>query len=147
MYKFILLLIAPALLIPIGCKPHHEQPDNINVERGLRKNIPVLDRTISTQQLTAIGTAFRFMETEGRVPKTIEELEPYYENKKITQAVKDGAIVVILGVNPDSQPGEVVLAYTKEPDATDEHVALLCNLSTKVMTTKELDAAPKAKRR
>jgi hypothetical protein len=89
--------------------------------------------------------AFRLMAGEGRAPNTIEDLEAYYENRKITQAVKDGAIVVILGVNPEKQPGQAILAYTQEPDANGERVVLLCNLSTpQAMGTQAFEAAPKA---
>src|SRR5207237_4643925 len=117
-------------------------PEKPNIEGGLRRTFPVLDRTIALQQLNAIGMAFRIMEGEGRTPKTIEELEPYYENRKITQAIKDGAIVVILGVNPQSQP-EAILAYTTEPDAQGEHVVLWCNLTVQVMGKQAFEAAPK----
>jgi hypothetical protein len=142
MRKLHLLLIVSALALAIGCG--QDKPQKPNIEGGLRKTFPVLDRTISTHQLNAIGMGYRLMAAEGRAPKTIEELEPYYENRKITQAIKDGAIVVILGVNPEKQPGETVLAYTQEPDAQGEHVVLLCNLSVQVMSAKTLESSPKA---
>jgi hypothetical protein len=144
-YLFLLILLALAL----GCSPRPPvatQPEKANVEGGLRKMFPILDRTIALKQLNDIGMAFRLMAGEGRAPKTIEELEPYYENRKITQAIKDGAIVVILRVNPEKQPGEAILAYTQEPDANGERVVLLCDLSpAQAMGAQAFEAAPKAK--
>jgi hypothetical protein len=145
MRKLHLLVIVPVLALAFGCG--QDRPQKPNIEGGLRKRIPVLDRTISLQQLNAIGMGYRLMSAEGRTPRTIEELEPYYENRKITQAINDGAIVVILGVNPDKQPGETILAYTQEPDAQGEHVVLLCNLTVQAMTAKTFEAAPKAQAR
>jgi|SRR5262245_30881736 len=148
MTKFLMILMVPILALGFGCGKQRSsgtQSDNINVEKGLRRTIPVLDRTIALQQLTAIGMAFRLMAGEGRAPSKIEDLEPYYENRKITQAVKDGSIVVILGTNPEKQPAEAILAFTAEPDAQNEHVVLLCNLAVQVMGKPKFDAAPKAK--
>src|SRR5438445_8262223 len=135
MRKILLLLIVPCLTFTFGCKKHHPSapPEKPDIEGGLRKTFPVLDRTIASHQLNAIGTAFQLMATEGRTPKTVEELEPYYENRKITQAIRDGAIVVILGVDPRRFPGETILAYTQQPDSNGEHVVLLCNMSVQAM--------------
>jgi hypothetical protein len=149
MRKSFCVLIVAALVATSGCKDRPSaQPEKPDIEGGLRKTFPVLDRTIALYELDAIGKAYRIMEVERRTPKTVEELEPYYENRKITQAIKDGALVVIWGVDPETQPKEAILAYTQEPDAQGERVVLLCNLSTpQVMGTQAFEAAPKAKSR
>jgi hypothetical protein len=131
----------------VGCSktPTAAPTQKPNIEKGLRKTLPILDRTLALQQLRTLGLAYKLFAGEGRVPKTIDDLEPYYENRKITQAVQDGSYVVFLGVNPDRLPGNTVLAYQAEPDAQGERVVLLCNGSVEAMPAAAFEAAPKAR--
>lgn len=142
MKRTLILLIVPALLI--GCGPRSTQPEKPpDIEGGLRKNIPVLDRTLTMEQLRNLGAGF--LATPGVVPKTIEELKQVHGDPRLTKAIKDGAIIVILGVNPERQPGDAILAYRAEPDNNGEREVLKCNGQVTVMDTKTFEAAPKAK--
>jgi hypothetical protein len=142
MQRILISLVVPALVL--GCKPSATQPEKApNIEGGLRKNIPVLDRFLTTEQLRNLSVGFQA--TPGVVPKTIEELEQVHGDPKLTRAIKDGAIIVVLGVNPERQPPDAILAYQAEPDQNGERVVLKCNGQVTVMDTKTFEAAPKAK--
>jgi hypothetical protein len=144
MKRILYFLIVPALLL--GCKPGPTQPEKApNIEGGLRKTFPVLDRTLTMEQLRNLSVGFQA--TPGVVPKTIEELEQVHSDPKLTIAIKDGAIVVVLGVNPERQPPDALLAYQAEPDQNGERVVLKCNGQVTVMDAKTFEAAPKAKTR
>src|SRR5262249_29624380 len=133
--------------LAFGCKqrPAGMPPDKPNIEGGLRKTFPVLDRLIVTEYLRNMGLGFQA--SPGVSPKTIEELEQVHGSGKITNAVKDGSITVILGVDPQRQPSDAILAYQTEPDKEGERVVLTCGLQPKVMTAKEFEAAPRAQAR
>jgi hypothetical protein len=130
--------------LAFGCKqrPAGMPPDKPNIEGGLRKTFPVLDRLIVTEYLRNIGLGFQA--SPGASPKTIEELEQVHGSSKITKAIQDGSITVVLSVNPERQPGESILAYQTEADAQGERVVLTCSGGVKVMNAKTFDAAPKA---
>jgi len=140
---FVLVLVSA---FAFGCKQRRAgTPDKPNIEGGLRKMFPVLDRTINMQYLRNIGLSYQAI--PGAAPKTIEELEKLLDNRKITQAIKDGSITVILGVNPERQPGEAILAYQTEPDDQGERVVLTCSSEVMVMSAKTFEAATKARAR
>jgi hypothetical protein len=137
------LLIAPLLVLPFGCGKDRRPPEQPNIEGGLRKTFPVLDRTITKEYLRNISLGFQA--SAGAAPKTVEELEQVHGSHKITKEINDGSIVVILGVNPERQPGDAILAYQNQPDAQGERVVLTCGGEIKVMDEKTFEAAPKAK--
>ena len=137
------LLIAPFLVLPFGCSKDRRPPEKPNIEGGLRKTFPVLDRTLTMEQMRNIDLGFKA--SPGAAPKTVEELEQVHSSHKITQAINDGAIVVILVVNPERQPGEAILAYQNHPDDKGERVVLTCGGEIKVMDEKTFESAPKAK--
>jgi len=142
MKRILIFLIVPGLLF--GCKPGPSQPEKPpNIEGGLRKNIPVLDRFLTTEQLRNLSVGFQA--TPGVVPKTVEELEQVHGDPKLTKAINDGAIVVVLGVNPERQSPDAILAYQKEPDQNGERVVLKCNGQVTVMDMKTFEATPKAR--
>jgi hypothetical protein len=143
MQKLHLLLIASALAVAFGCG--QDKPQNPDIEGGLRKNIPVLDRMLTMDHMRNINLGF--IASPGAAPKTIEELEQVHGSPKITKAIKDGAIVVILGVSPERQPGEAIFAYQAVPDAQGERVVLTCGGSVKVMNAKAFESAEKAQAR
>jgi hypothetical protein len=143
MRKTLLLLIVPVLTLSFGCG--QDKPQKPDIEGGLRKTFPVLDRTLTMDHMRNIDLGFKA--SAGAAPKTIEELEQVHGSPKITKAIRDGAIVVILGVNPDRQPSDALLAYQAEPDAQGERVVLTCGGSIVVMNAKTFGAAPKAQAR
>jgi hypothetical protein len=87
---------------------------------------------------------FGFKASPGAAPKTVEELEQIHSDPKLTKAIKDGWITVILGVSPDRQPAETIFAYQTEADAQGERVVLTCSGTIKVMGSKEFEGAAKA---
>jgi hypothetical protein len=145
MRKLLFLLFVPCLALAFGCGKDTRPPDKPNIEGGLRKTFPVLDRTLTMEQMRNIDLGFKA--SPGAAPKTIEELEQVHGSPKITQAINDGAIVVILGVSPERQPGEAILAYQNHPDDKGERVVLTCGGEIKVMDEKTFQTAPKAKAR
>jgi hypothetical protein len=141
------LLIVALLASAYGCK---QQPAGMpqgkgNVEGGLRKNIPILNRTIIEKHLSDLRSGF--LATPGATPKTIEELEQVHGSRQLTKDINGGTITVVLGISPDRQPGEAILAYQTEPDAQGERVVLTCGGSIQVMDAKTFEAAPKAQAR
>jgi len=141
---FLTLLICLASVI--GCKqrPAGMPQDKTDIEGGIRKNIPVFDRLVLQTQLKAIGDAYALIAAENRAPKDIEDLAQYIENRKITQAVKDGVYVVFFGVNYNQLSGDTILAYQQEANADGERVVLTTS-GVLVMSAKAFEAAPKAK--
>jgi hypothetical protein len=130
-----------------GCKDHSagKQQDKPNIEGGLRKTIPILDRTLTQTALRNLDLGFKA--SPDAAPKTIEELEQVHGDPKLTRAIKDGQITVVLGVSPDRQPSEAIFAYQTEPDKNGERVVLTCGGSIKVMDAKTFETAPKAQAR
>src|SRR5262245_17107499 len=146
MNKTPLILIAAALACAFGCgkeKGAEPPPEKINIEGGLRKTFPVLDRTITMEYMRQINLGFQA--SPGAPPRTIEELEQVHASNKITKAILDGSLVVVLGVDPERQPRDAILAYQAEPDAKGERVVLTCGGNVQVMDTTTFEAAPKAK--
>ncbi|HMF13837.1 MAG TPA: hypothetical protein VKE94_16075 [Gemmataceae bacterium] len=138
-------VLALAFALPLGCKQRadtQEPPQKGSIEGGLRKNIPTFNRAILTKHLTDIAVGFTT--SPELAPNTIEELEQVHGSRQITQAIKEGAIVVILGVRPSRQPGDAILAYQAQPDASGERVVLTCSGSVQVMDAKSFETAPKA---
>ena len=138
---FALVLVSASAF---GCKqrPAGTPQGKGSIEGGLTKMFPVLGRTIAQEYLRSIGIGYQA--SPGAAPKTIEELEELHGSRKITKAINDGSITVILGVNPERQPSDALLAYQTEPDHLGERVVLTCSLQPKVMTAKEFDTAQKA---
>jgi hypothetical protein len=101
-----------------------------------------------SNDLKRIGLAYHtFVDTNGKPPTRIEDLAPFYENDAaITKAVKDGSYVVLW--NGDFRKmtqgtSNTILGYEKE--AKDkEGLVLMADGSTKTMSAKDLNAAPKA---
>jgi hypothetical protein len=133
--------------IAFGCKqgPAGNAPGKGSIEGGLRTRIPILDRTLTQTCLRNLD--FGFKASPGATPKTVEELEQIHGDRRLTKAINDGQITVILGVSPDRQPGEAILAYQTEPDAQGERVVLTCGGSLLVMDKATFEATPKAQAR
>jgi hypothetical protein len=143
MLRFSYLLLASALLGVVGCGK--DKPQKADIEGGLRKNIPILDRVLTEKLLNDIKLGF--LASQGVAPRTIEELEQVHGNPKITKAIKDGLLVVVLGVDPARQPADAILAYTEKPDVGGERVVLTCGGNILAMDEKTFAAAPKAQAR
>jgi hypothetical protein len=139
------LVIALAVALAPGCKRDSDNvPQNkVNIEAGLRKNIPVLDRTLTEIYLRNLDLGFKA--SPGAVPKTVEELEKIHGDRKLTKSIEEGQITVILGVNPERQPSDAILAYQTEPDKGGERVVLTCGGQILVMDNSKFEAAPKAR--
>jgi hypothetical protein len=139
----VILLVASAS----GCKQRSAgtPQDKPDIEGGLRKNIPILDRTITEVYLRNLDLGFKA--SPGAAPKTVEELEQVHGDRKLTKSINDGQITVILGVAPDRQPSDAIFAYQTEPDKHGERVVLTCGGSVTVMDQKTFEATPKAQAR
>ena len=138
--KFPHLQLAAGLLILLGCGK--DKPQKMDVEGGLRKNIPILDRVMTEIMLKNIKEGF--LASPGVAPMTIEELEQVHGDPKITKAIKDGLLVVVIGVSPERQPADAILAYAANLDPGGERVVLTCGGNIVVMDEKTFAAAPKA---
>lgn len=141
--RFLHLLLAAAFLTLLACGK--DKPQQADVEGGLRKTFPVLDRVLTENMMRDIKIGF--MASPGVTPKTVAELEQIHGNPKITKAINDELLVVVLGVNPEKQPANAILAYSTKPDAVGEHVVLTCGGNILPMDEKTFAAAPKAQAR
>jgi hypothetical protein len=139
------LLRLMTVLLVASCGCGKDKPQQADVEGGLRKTFPVFDRFLTEKMLNDIKAGF--LASPGAAPRTIEELEQVHGDPKITKAIKDGVLVVVLGVNPERQPAEAILAYPTKPDAVGERVVLTCGGNIVPMDEKSFQAAPKARAR
>jgi hypothetical protein len=148
MRKLLFISITLSLATAIGCgknRSANSPPEKADIEGGLRKNIPIFDRVLTEKMLNDIKLGF--LASPGVAPRTLEELEQVHGNPKITKAIKDELLVVVLGVNPERQPADAILAYPAKPDVGGERVVLTCGGSILVMDEKTFEAAPKAQAR
>jgi hypothetical protein len=137
------LLLATCLLA--GCRktPPDTQPEKPNIEKGIRRNFPIVDQTIVLEQLREIGQGYAAAAASGQGPTKIEDV---VENNKLLTAVNRGDYVVFLGVDPSRLPGKTVLAYQKEPNPQGKRGVLLCDYSVEMMDADAFAAAPKAQK-
>ncbi|HMF11469.1 MAG TPA: hypothetical protein VKE94_04165 [Gemmataceae bacterium] len=131
-----------SMLLVVLCGCGKDKPQQADVEGGLRKNIPIFDRVMTEIMLKNIKEGF--LASPGVAPRTIEELEQVHGDPKITKAIKDGLLVVVLGVSPERQPADAILAYPAKPDPGGERVVLTCGGNIVPMDEKTFAAAPKA---
>ena len=136
------LLRLTTVICMVACGCGKDKPQNPDIEGGLRKTFPVLDRVLTEKMLNDIKLGF--LASPGAAPRTIEELEQVHGNPKITKAINDGLLVVVLGVNPERQPADAILAYPAKPDVGGERVVLTCGGNILPMDEKTFAASPKA---
>jgi len=134
-----------SLLLVVLCGCGKDKPQQADIEGGLRKNIPILDRVLTEKLLNDIKLGY--LASPGAAPRTVEELEQVHGNPKITKAIQDGLLVVVLSVNPERQPADAILAYPTKPDAVGERLVLTCGGNFVPMDEKTFAAAPKAQAR
>jgi hypothetical protein len=139
------LLWLTTVICVVVCGCGKDKPQQADVEGGLRKTFPVFDRVLTEKMLNDIKLGY--LATPGAAPKTVEELEQVHGNPKITKAIQDGLLVVVLGVNPERQPADAILAYPTKPDAVGERLVLTCGGNFVPMDEKTFAAAPKAQAR
>jgi hypothetical protein len=128
------------LILATGC--HHKTttsssattaPSPLTPEQMARKKIPVLNRTLSQQELGQLYTYMNQYNAEhGRFPKTMSELDELSVSRdlpKVAEAVKNGDLVLAGGAGG-------ILAYEK--DALDKPGNVLTTDGVRQMTPGEL---------
>ena len=102
-------------------------------EQMARKKLPVLNRTLSQQELDQLYKYMNQYHAEhGRYPKSMSELDELSVSRdlpKVAEAIKNGDLVIVGGANG-------ILAYEKA--ALDERGSVLTTNGVQVMTADEL---------
>lgn len=103
-----------------------------------------IDRPERQNELKQIGTFYQLIRTErGRPPADLKDFMAYCQRDipGICKAIEEGYYVVV----PNIKSGNGVIAYEREPDIHDMHLAILADLSVHTVTTGELKAGLQAK--
>lgn len=143
--KYLIVVVASTLLLS-GCgKKRDVAPEKPpDIEGGLRKNIPVLDRTLVQNDLKKLAFMyFEYETTNNRPPTRVEDLEIQKEDTKLHRAMQEGKYVVLWNTpmfKSSSPPATTVFAYQKEA-ATDKGEVMMVNQSCLTMTADELKKA------
>lgn len=139
------IAVGMLLLLPLcGCgrrqvPAQEEKPD---VQGGLRKMFPSVDRAASSAELRIIGQHYIGYQAGGKSPSRLEDLsELKRDHPKIHKAIQDGVYVVNWSV-PLTGSAQTILAYVRDAP-TKGGVVLLVDGSTRNMTAAEFEAAPK----
>jgi hypothetical protein len=134
------LVAVGCIVLTTGC--HHKTttsssaataPSPLTPEQMARKKIPVLNRTLSQQELDQLYKYMNQYHAEhGRFPKTMAELDELSVSRdlpKVGEAVKNGDLVLVGGTGG-------ILAYEKA--ALDEPGNVLTNDGVVRMTPDDL---------
>lgn len=103
-----------------------------------------IDRPERQNELKQIGTFYQLIRTErGRPPVDVKDFMAYCQRDipVICKAIEEGYYVVV----PNVKSGNGVIAYEREPDIHDMHLAILADLSVHSVTTEQLNAGLQAK--
>ncbi|HZU38594.1 MAG TPA: hypothetical protein VFA18_21895, partial [Gemmataceae bacterium] len=119
-----------------------------DIEGGLRKEIPALDRTLSAIDMSQIGLAYAECVEGAGPPKNAKELLVNLGNlPKYKKALESGDVVIAWGTDPRRLPADTIIGYQKRAMENGQLIVLLGNSGSpqpQVYTQAQFDAAPKA---
>lgn len=141
----LLLLLSPLC----GCGRRRAPPAPVkeekpDIEGGLRKTFPSVDRLASASELRVLYQHYiDYNSAHGKSPSRLEDLaELKRDRPRIYKAIEDGVYVVQWNASL-SGSGQAILAYVRDAPTKGGEV-LLMDGSAKNMTAEEIKAAPKA---
>lgn len=131
-----------------GCAPINVTTQKPDIMGGIRKNLPVVDRTFSEIDMQQIGLAYQECTDAAGPPKNAKELLVNLNNlPKYREPLENGDIVIAWGADPRRLPPETILGYQKRATSDGRIIVLVGNSGSptpQILTKQQFDAAPKA---